>query len=284
MSKKLNNSLRLVIISIIILTIGLICSSCSNVGRLRRIRVDGHLKAAEDIKIKTTKKILSIGEKMTFKIKWIGIPVGKAVLEVKGKEIIRGREAYRIELMARTNPIMSAIFPVRDKYISFMDVENLCTLRHEVDRREGFYRKKAYTDFYQNENYAYFKNLIDGSDKEFKIPPNVQDALTAFYYLRTLDLKLGDTITYNVINSEKKYTVYGNISKKEFIKIRGLGIYDAFLIKPYAEIDGKKTTRGSAISYFSADSKRLPLITIIRSYLFTKIVVTLIDYKEGKQT
>jgi hypothetical protein len=238
---------------------------------------------AKDIQIKQSEEIFNIGEKMTFKITWVGIPVAIVTSEIKGIEVIRGRQAYRIELNAKTNPIMSAIFPVRDTYISFMDVKDLCTLRHEVDRKEGFYRKKAFTDFYQDKHYAYFKNSLDGSEKTFDIPEKTQDTLTAFYYLRTVDLTLGDTIKYNVVNSEKNYTVYGLIAKQEFMKMGRLGTFESFLIKPYAELDGEKTTRGSAISHFSADSRRLPLISILKSYLFTKIVVTLIDFEKGQE-
>jgi len=276
-----NNSTFLLIT---ILAATFICSSCSGVGRTRRIKIDGQIKAAEDIQIKETEEIFNIGEKMTFKIRWLGLPVATVITEIKGIEIIRGRQAYRIELSAKTNPIMSAIFPVRDSYVSFMDVKNLCTLRHEVNRKEGFYRKSAYTDFYQDKQYAYFKNLLDGSEKTFDIPEKAQDTLTAFYYLRTVNFKLGDTITYNVVNSEKNYKIFGQVAKKEFVKIKTLGTFEAFLINPSAELNGKKTTRGSAIGYFSADSNRLPLISIIRSYLFTKIVVTLIDFHEGEES
>ncbi|MFH1899545.1 MAG: DUF3108 domain-containing protein [Patescibacteria group bacterium] len=282
MKINLNNSQNLSAV-IFTLVIALICSSCSGIGRTRRIKVDGQIKIAQDIQIKQTEEMFNIGEKMTFNIKWMGIPVAVVTSQMKGIEIIRGKEAYRIDLTAKTNPFMSAIFPVRDTYISFMDVKNLCTLRHEVDRKEGFYRKKAYTDFYQDEHYASFKNLLDGSEKTFDIPENAQDTLTAFYYLRTVNLKLNDTIKYNVVNSEKNYAVYGLIVKKEFVKMGKLGTFEAFLIKPYAELDGRKTTRGSAISYFSADSKRLPLISTLRSYLFTKIVITLIDFEKGKE-
>ena len=266
----------------IFLSICLICHGCSAAKRTKHIKIDGQLKIAKDIQIQDTQKLFNMGEKMTFKISWLGVPVGTVVSEIKGKEIIRGKDAYRIELTAETNPMMSAVFPVRDRFISFMDTKNLCTLRHEVERKEGFYRKQACTDFYQEENTAYFKNLLDGSEKTFKIPENCQDTLTAFYYLRTLNMKLGDTVTYNIINSEKNYTIYANIEKKEFIKIKKLGTFDAFLIKPRAEIEGKETTRGSAMGYFSADSRRLPLISILRSYLFTKIIVTLVNYEAGK--
>lgn len=258
-------------------------TGCTVAGRARCVRIEGTIKNASDIQIKTTDKILNIGEKMTFKIKWLGIPVGTVELETKGIEVIKGNKVYRIELTAKTNAVMSAIFPVEDRYISFMDVENLCTLRHEVNRKEGFYRKNAYTDFYQNQHYAYFKNLLDGSEKEFEIPEKTQDPITAFYYLRTLNFKLGDTFKYSIINSEKNYTIYANVAKKEFIRHKKLGTFEAFLIKPYAEVEGEKTTRGSAVGYFSADARRLPLITTLRSYLFTKIVVTLIDYEAGEE-
>ncbi|MDD2653493.1 MAG: DUF3108 domain-containing protein [Candidatus Omnitrophica bacterium] len=277
--KSRRNNVFLILLTFSLLSI--IFSGCAVAKTTNRIKIDGRLKVAKDIQIQETKKLFNIGEKITFKITWLGVPVGTVISEIKGIEIIRGKESYRIELTAETNPVMSAVFPVRDKFISFMDIKTLGTLRHEVNRKEGFYRKQAFTDFYPEQNYAYFKNSLDGSEKTFKIPDTPQDTLTAFYYLRTLNISLGDTVTYNIINSEKIYTIYANIVKKEFIKLKNLGTFDAFLIKPKAELEGKETTRGSAIGYFSADSKRLPLISILRSYLFTKIIITLTRYEQG---
>lgn len=281
MKQNLNRTKYPITLLCATLVLSLCFYGCTTAKRTKHIRIDGQIKAAKDIQIQDTQKLFNIGEKMTFKIRWMGMPVGTVVSEIKGIEIIRGKEAYRIELAAETNAVLSAIFPVRDTFISFMDVKELCTLRHEVNRKEGFYRKKAYTDFYPDKNTAYFKNQLDGSEKTFEIPAQAQDTLTAFYYLRTLNLNLGDTVTYNVVNSEKNYKIFGQILRKEFVKIKNLGTFEAFFVKPDAELEGKRTARGSAVGFFSADSRRLPLVSILRSYLFTKIIVTLVDYKSG---
>jgi len=216
-----------------------------------------------------------VGERLTYNVAWLGIPVGEVSMAITGVQEINGRKAYRIELRAKTNKFCSHIYPVDDKYISYMDVENLSTLRHEVSRREGRYKKDAVTDFDQENHRAYFRNLLDGSEKDFSIPANVQDTLTAIYYFRTINVSLGDKVNYEVASDEKVYSLYGSIEKKEFIRIRGLRTFEAFLMVPYAKLKGERVRKANVIGYFSADPSRVPLVGIVKGPIFTKVTVSL---------
>lgn len=123
-------------------------------------------------------------EKLTYEIKWLGIPVGTLTASIKGIDKIVGRDAYVLEAVFKTNSFCSKIYPVEDRYVSYMDKERLCTLRHEVYRKEGRYKKDAITDFDQVNRKARFRNLLDKTEKEYDIPEGVHDFLSAYYYCR----------------------------------------------------------------------------------------------------
>lgn len=240
---------------------------------------------SEQIEIKAPPAKLPLGEKLTYRVRWLGIPVGTIVASVAPElEQINGRNAYKVKVVVRTNDFCSAIYRIEDEFTSFIDVQTLATLRHKVHRREGRYKKDAVTDFNQKEHIAHFENFLDKSKKTFKIPEDTQDTLSACYYFRMLKLKLGDRIKYSVVNNEQNYELFGVIEKKKFIKIKELGNFESFFIQPYAKVlGGEKVKKGKVSGYFSSDKKRLPILAIVEAPLFTKVTATLfkIEYSQA---
>lgn len=239
-------------------------------------------KRPSDIIIQEPDSRLPSYERLVYNIKWLGLSVGKITSSIKGIEKKGDKEVYVLEVTVKTNPFCSAIYKIEDRFISYMDVNELYTLRHEVYRREGRYKKDAITDFDQLNNKAYFKNFIDNSEKVFDIPPRVQDTLSACYYFRLLSIKLGDSIKYAVYNNEDNYNLFGLIESKTFINLPRIGRSAAFHMQPYAELNGERVKKGKLSVYFSCDKKRLPLLVIIEAPLFTKVIAYLyeIEYEQ----
>jgi hypothetical protein len=227
---------------------------------------------AADVTIAKPAKRLPEREKYVFTVKWLGVRVGEITATINGIKKINGRDAYELVAVARTNGFCSRIYPINDRYVSYMDVERLCTLRHEVYRREGRYKKDAITDFDQAGGKAYFRNLLDGSKKTVDIPNGVQDALGAAYYFRLIPVEIGKRIEYSVYNNEQVYDLCGLADRKKTVKIPRLGAREGFHMQPYALLDGKMVKKGRASGYFSCDEKRVPLLVSVRAPIFTEII------------
>ncbi|MDD5495660.1 MAG: DUF3108 domain-containing protein [Candidatus Omnitrophica bacterium] len=228
--------------------------------------------APGETEIKTHPARLPVGEVLVYKVTWLGIPVGTAKASVKGIKKINGRDAYELEIEARTNEFCSRIYRIEDRYISYMDVNELYTLRHEVYRRDGRYRKDAVTDFDQINHKAYFQNFLDKSKKVLDIPPGVQDPVSMIYYFRMVPLKIGEMKEYNVYNNESTYQIYGVADRLGMIKVPHLGMRKVFHLQPYAKLKGEEVKRGRASAYFSCDEDRIPLIGIVKGPVFTQVV------------
>jgi hypothetical protein len=237
---------------------------------------------AEDIVIAEPEQRLPEYEVLTFNLKWIGISVGTVTMTINGIRKIKERDAYVLEAQFKSNRFLSAIYNIDDKFVSFMDVEKLHTLRQEVYRREGNYRKDAITEFDQVNHKAYFKNWIDKSEKTIDIPENVQDTLSACYYFMLLPLKVGDRIEYNVYNSEQTYQLIGVVEEKVFMKTSLLGMKEAFRMQPYVKQSGKKVEKGDLAAYFSCDKRRLPLLGKVKGVIFTEAVFALSKITTGE--
>jgi hypothetical protein len=240
-------------------------------------------KVKEEIIIEPPQSRLPENECLNYTVRWLGIPVGHITASIKGIKILNNRKAYLLEVIAKTNAFCSVIYKVDDRFLSYMDVKGLHTLRHEVYRREGRYKKDAVTDFNQITHRAYFKNLLDGSEKEFDIPPNAQDTLSACYYFRLLPVEIGKRIEYAVCNNESIYQLFGAIKSKDFIKIPGLGKRATFYMQPYAKLKDKKVRKGRVSGYFSVDSKRLPLLAVVQASMFTEVTASLSKIEYGQR-
>jgi len=239
------------------------------------------IKYARDIVIVEPDSRLPEYEKLTYEMNWIGIPVGTLTTSVTGIKNVNGRDAYVLEAIAKTNGFFSKIYRIDDRFISYMDIEKLHTLRHEVYRRDGSYKKDAITDFDQINHKAHFKNFLDKSEKHFDIPDNTQDILSACYYFRLLGLKVGDKVEYDVCSNEDNYRFLGLIQSKMFIRLPKIGENEAFQLLPYAKLQEKKVDKGRVSAYFSCDKKRTPLFAVVKGPVFTEVGITLtkIEYE-----
>jgi hypothetical protein len=238
---------------------------------------------SEDIVIEPAQARLPEYEELTYTVRWLGMPVGIITASIKGIKEINGRKAYELEVTAKTNAFCSAIYKIDDRFISYMDIEGLYTLRHEVYRREGRYKKDAITDFNHVSKKAYFKNLTDKSEKSFDIPYGVQDTLSACYYFRLLPVKIGERVEYAVCNNEEIYQLFGAAESKDYIRIPRFGKKPAFHIQPYAQLKGEDVKKGRVSGYFSTDNKRLPLLAVVQAPMFTEVTASLdsIEYRQN---
>lgn len=213
-------------------------------------------------------------EELDYNVKWLGVPVGMAKANINGIRRINGRDAYELVITVKTNAFCSRIYRIDDKYVSYLDAEKMYTLRHEVYRREGRYKKDAITDFDQVNHKAYYAHLNDGSKKVLDIPPAVHDPVSIAYYLRLVPAKVGDKKYYSVYNNESVYDLYGLIDKKALMNMPHMGRIWAFHLQPYAVLKGEVVKKGKASAYFSCDGNT-PLMGVVEAPVFTKIVAYL---------
>jgi hypothetical protein len=214
-------------------------------------------------------------ELLTFRVKWLAITAGEITVEIKGIEEVRGRKAYRIEAHIRTKGFCSTIYKVDSLYISYLDVEKLYTLRHEVHRREGSYKKDAITDFDQERHTAHFKSFTDGSEKTFSIMPDTQDTVSALYIARLRSLNDKEPLEIKICNNEQNYEAVLKVLKQTSLDVPGRGKRAVLLIQP-VEKYGKKVRQGRMSGYVSVEPGHEPYLFIIKAPVFTSVTAHLV--------
>lgn len=268
----------------LVLILLLFTNGCATLEHSGLTTIAWEKESQEKIEIKSPLKTLQVGEKLTYSVRWLGIPVGTAVLSVRQITTINGRPAYHVVSTAKSNKFISTFYRVDDTMQAYIDRENLYTLRFEKHQREGAYRADETIDYDQVNHTAVYESRREIKGKKtvkgakMSIPEKVQDALSCLYYFRTLDgeqMKVGKSIFIKVNTEEKNWDLEVKILESKQMELLNMGAYDAFLVEPKAKFKGIFVRKGRMWIWVSADEKRIPLIVKTKIPVVGTIYVTL---------
>ena len=227
-----------------------------------------------------------VGEKLTYTIRWIGIPVGTLTIEVKEKTFFEQTEVYHLIGAIKSNGFLSKFYKIDDVYQSYWDTQNHSSRRFERKVAQGRYRAYEINTFYPSEKKGVYYAPLKNETKEFTISGSVQDILSAIYYFRTAPYKTDLELLFPLVADEKNWQVGMKTVEQGILEIRNFGVHEAFLIEPSAILtdsldlsqrDKKKSgpPKGRIWIWFSADEKRIPLIVRAEATRVGKITVTI---------
>lgn len=205
------------------------------------------------------------GESLQFSIDYGPINAGEASLEVVEIADTAGRPCYVVESKASSNRFFSAFYMVRDKVVSHIDTRSLATRFFSKRLREGDYRKNVAIRFDQEAGKAHY---LDG--REMDVPPGVQDVLSAFYFVRTLDLTPGEKTAISTHSSHRTYDLEVVVHGRETITVPA-GTFDCLVVEPMLQGEGLFQHQGQLTIWITDDDRRLPVL------MRTKVKVGAID-------
>ncbi len=193
------------------------------------------------------------GEKLTFVIRYGVIHAGTAIMSIPNIVKIKNQPCYHIVTEAKSNRFFSTFFKVRDRVESFMDMDGLFTWRYEKHLREGRFKADQYVEYDQ------FKRLAITNKKDtLRIPPCIQDVLTSFYYIRTMNLEVGKSIFIDNHADRKLYPLEIKVHTRERIKVKA-GTFDCIVVEPLLRSDAIFKQRGRLLIWLTDDSRKFPV-------------------------
>lgn len=202
----------------------------------------------------------SVGEKLTFSVDYGPIQAGTAIMSVEDTTTIRGRSCYHITSKAFSSNSFSVFFKVEDIIESFIDTRGIFSARIEKHIHEGSFNKDEWYEFNYPENKAY-------SEKDtVLIPAVMQDALSALYYLRTQELKVGKSIKLSHFDNGKIHKLEVKVLKRETIKVKA-GIFRTILVEPMMTGIGVFKHGGQIRVWLTNDKKKMPVKMTTKIYL-----------------
>lgn len=231
--------------------------------------------------VKTPARKLSVGEKLEYTIRYLGIPVGKAVAEVKEITKLGEKPVYHITVQVTSHPVIDLVYKVRDTHHSFIDTERLHSLRYEKILNEGRYRADEVMTYNQEAHTAHYLSRKNGSEKEMDIPKDVQDQLSCGYWFRMQTIKPNTTVTVPVNADEKNWELEVKLHDVKKMKIKGIGEFGALEAEPLIKFQGIFVKRGKIRGWISMDERRIPLKMKVKVPILGSVVAELSAYTPG---
>lgn len=192
-------------------------------------------------------------EKFYYDIYWLGIHVGKAVLEAFNDGGI-----IRITSEVHSAPFLSTFYKVEDYAES--RVKDGRPFNFRIRQHEGKYRSDKETIFDADNGKITYHDYLKGTKDEHVVKDSMfWDVISGFYYLRTRGLEPETTVFVDIFDSNKVLNAEVNVLGRESVKFVGKGDIDAIVVKPILKSDGLFQNKGDIRIWLSDDGNRMPV-------------------------
>ena len=200
------------------------------------------------------------GEWLQYKLSYSGfLRAGIAELSLK-KDTINDKEVMHAKGYGRTSTVIGWFFKVRDTYQTFMDIDSVKPYLFKRDVYEGGHIIKRDITFNHQKNIAKVEDFKYNTVKEFPID-NVQDMLSCFYYLRSLDvsnIKENDEININMFFDSKTYPFKLKFLGKDVLRTK-FGKIKTLKFRPIVQAGRVFKENESVTIWVSADANKIPI-------------------------
>ena len=142
------------------------------------------------------------GEWLKFKLSYSNwFKAGNATLEVS-ESTYQDKAVYKVVGKGWTTGAIKWFFKVEDHYESHFDKQTGVPYKFVRDIDEGGYTKNRIVEFDHEQNKALINDLKNNTNSSMAIEKNIQDLVSAYYYLRnnydTKTIKEGDVVALNI--------------------------------------------------------------------------------------
>jgi len=196
------------------------------------------------------------GERLVFDLRYGVIKAGEGEMRIPEVTRVNGRDAYRIQLTARSVSPFSWVYRVEDLWETHIDKQGIFPWKFIERIREGGYSRDTNIEFDQVNNTAITK---DG--EEYSVPDYVHDMVSAFYFVRTLDFsdfEPGDKISLENFHRDSTYSLDVLYHGREEVSVR-TGTFNTIVIEPLIKDGGLFQHDGAIHIWLTDDNLRVPV-------------------------
>jgi len=218
------------------------------------------------------------GEFLRFEVSYGYFAAAKATLEIsESSQQINGHNTMHIVGKGASSGALSWFFKVEDRYETFIDEESILPWKFIRHVREGDYALDREISFQQHKNKA---TVTQNGKINYKVAPNTQDLLSAFYYARTLDMQhvsVGKEFVIQTFFDREIYPLKFKFLGKEVVKTK-LGAFNCLKFRPMVEKGRVFKEEEDMTLWVSDDQNKVP-IRLKTDLLVGSIEMDLVEYK-----
>ncbi len=207
------------------------------------------------------------GEELQFEVSYGWLVLADAKLQVARRPHDQDqRPHYKIDVFGKTKGAAKIFGKVNDNWGTYMDVNSLLPSISYRHIEEGNYRKNERVLFDQVKGKARME-LYDRDNKtlkqvkEYELPSQVQDLVSGFYFLRSMDLKNlspGESILIKGFFDKEFYNIKLIYEGTEVLETE-LGMKDTYIFSP--QLPENKLFRGDhpVKVWVTKDQNKIPV-------------------------
>ncbi|MCA8831623.1 DUF3108 domain-containing protein [Hymenobacter pini] len=225
------------------------------------------------------------GEVLQYKVHYGLINAAEATIELDDDvHRIHERPCYKATVTGRTTGSFDFFLRIRDTWRSYIDTTSILPQRFFRNIEENNYRKRETVDFDHVKDVAdvesHKKNKDDVKKGTFKVPNNVQDIVSGFYFLRTLNYdqrKVGEVIKVQGFFDEDVFNMDVIYKGREIVETKAGTIRTIRLVP---KMPSNKLFKGeNAISVFLSDDRNKVPVLIQAEMFVGSVKVDMYKYK-----
>jgi len=208
------------------------------------------------------KPAFKAGEWLKFRIHYSVLNASYATLQLTNDKI-DGIPVYHVVGRGRTTGFASIFFKVDDTYESYFDKKDGKPYRFIRKIDEGGYTKDIEIDFHYNEEKAVLKDNKHGTQMDIPVHDDIQDLLSAFYYLRNKyslnGLEIGKSIDTDILfDDDGVYKFKLKFLGKEVVRTK-FGKVECLKFRPLVQSGRVFKEKESLTLWVSNDLNKIPI-------------------------
>ena len=215
---------------------------------------------------RTASEAIQFGEDLTFKVRYGFIKAGIAHMRVVDLVNMDEQPQIHIQTTAQSVPAFNWIFKVDDVVNVYVDPVKMTPYYFEKKLREGTYKADLRVHYGISDSVArvefvrYKEDMSIRKHKEYpvKIPANVFDILSAFYFIRTQPLEVGKSVYLSSHEKKKIYDLEVKVHRKETIKVDA-GKFRCLVVEPVLQGEGIFKQKGRLLIWLTDDALKIPV-------------------------
>ncbi len=226
--------------------------------------------------------VFNDGEVITLGLSWSGIKGAESVFSV---EFSDDGTSFFIRNRTKTTPFFTKLHKVDNRITTTVSRKYFNTLHYGDIIIEGKNNTstKSVFDYEKLKVFEKSTNFLTGKKKESEteIPNCIMDVMTAFYRMRQLEMKPGESQVLWLYADEKTYPVKINAICYEKVKTP-LGKIKCIKVEPVMDYDaqGFFKKKGKLWIWISCDKRRIP-VKIVSKVKLGSVKAKLLNYKPG---
>jgi len=222
------------------------------------------------------------GEVLNYRIHYGILNAGTATLTTL-KTNYMGQPHFYVKGYGRTTGAVRAFFKVEDNYESFINYKTGLPSYYVRNVQEGGYTQHLQTVFNHTNQTLILTNKKKSTSEVLKSVKGVQDMLSAFYYLRSLDpgeLKVGTVKKLNVWIDDELFPFQLKVAGTEDIKTK-FGTINCLKIIPQV-ISGRVFKDKEGVTLYVSNDRNFVPVSIKAELAVGSLKASLDSYKNVK--